>query len=255
MIEVVELSKSYGNVKAVSNISFVANKGEILGFLGPNGAGKSTTMRMLVTYLPPTSGTAKVAGHDILTEANEVRKCIGYLPETPPLYDDMTVTEYLTFVANLKGIPRGSVKSSVNTALEKCFLTEVRNKLCQHLSRGYKQRAGLAQAIIHDPKVIILDEPTSGLDPRQIIEIRQLIKSLAEERTVVLSTHILPEVSMVCNRVVVINRGEVVLEGALSEIVKDKSLEEVFIECVSMEAGLSNGAGQFSGDHKQAHMG
>ncbi|MCO6429293.1 MAG: ABC transporter ATP-binding protein [Deltaproteobacteria bacterium] len=235
MIEVKNLTKRYGEFLAVSDVSFSAAKGEVVGFLGPNGAGKTTTIRMLATYLPPSAGTATIAGYDINSQSNEVRKQIGYLPETPPLYEDMTVQEYLLFVARIKGIERSEIKASVDHALQICFIADVRNKLCRHLSRGYRQRVGLAQAIIHKPGVVILDEPTSGLDPRQIIEIRQLIASLAKNHTVILSTHILPEVSMVCNKVVIINRGRVVLENSLSEVVKSKSLEQVFLECVSTE--------------------
>ena len=235
MIEVTNLQKRYGDYIAVSDVCFSAKKGEIVGFLGPNGAGKTTTIRMLATFLPPSSGTAKVAGFDILTQADQVRKRIGYLPETPPLYGEMTVREYLTFVARIKGIPSANVAERIDYSLEQCFLKEVRNKLCQHLSRGYRQRVGLAQAIIHDPDVIILDEPTSGLDPKQIIEIRQTISSLAANHTVILSTHILPEVSMVCSKVVIINKGKVVLESDLKDLSKDRSLEQVFIESVSAE--------------------
>jgi ABC-2 type transport system ATP-binding protein len=239
MIEVKALSKYYADYAAVKNVSFSAAKGEIVGFLGPNGAGKTTTIRMLATFMPPTSGTALIAGHDILSQSNEVRKKIGYLPENPPLYDEMTVKEYLFFVARIKGIPSSVLKESVESAVEKCFLKDVSHKLCRHLSRGYKQRVGLAQAIIHNPEVIILDEPTSGLDPRQIIEIRQLIASLSQNHTVILSTHILPEVTMVCTKVVIINRGEIVLESSLKDAVKDKSLEQVFLECVSREDAQS----------------
>jgi len=239
MIEVKSLSKRYGDYSAVSQISFSVNKGEIVGFLGPNGAGKTTTIRMLATYLPPSSGTAIVAGYDILTQSNEVRKRIGYLPETPPLYDEMTVTEYLNFVARIKGVPGKQVRSRVDQAIQKCFLGGVRRRLCQHLSKGFRQRVGLAQAIIHEPEVIILDEPTSGLDPRQIIEIRQLISSLAQNHTVILSTHILPEVTMVCSKVVIISHGRIVLENALSEVVKDKTLEQVFLECVSSDDAVN----------------
>ena len=239
MIDVKGLTKRYGDYNAVSNISFTANKGEIVGFLGPNGAGKTTTIRMLATYLPPTCGTAVIADHDIISNSAEVRKRIGYLPENPPLYDEMTVTEYLRFVARIKGISGSQVRAKVDSALERCFLGEVRNRLCQHLSKGYRQRVGLAQAIIHDPEVIILDEPTSGLDPRQIIEIRQLISSLAQNHTVILSTHILPEVTMVCSKVVIINRGRIVLENSLSEVVKTRTLEQVFLDCVSSEQAVS----------------
>jgi len=235
MIEVDGLTKKYGDYVAVSDVRFSAGQGEILGFLGPNGAGKTTTIRMLATYLPPSSGTARVAGYDILTQADQVRRQIGYLPENPPLYGEMTVEEYLRFVGEIKGVPRASLKTRVDETIERCFIKEVRRKLCHHLSRGYRQRVGLAQAILHDPRVIILDEPTSGLDPKQIIEIRQLIKSLAQMHTVILSTHILPEVSMLCNKVVIINRGRIVMERSLSDITRDKTLEQVFLESVTKE--------------------
>ena len=241
MIEVNKLAKRYADYTAVSEVSFSAAKGDIVGFLGPNGAGKTTTIRMLATFLPPTSGTATVAGYDILTQSEEVRKRIGYLPETPPLYGEMTIAEYLKFVAEIKGVPRGSIKSRVEESIERCFLKDVRNKLCQHLSRGYRQRVGLAQAIIHNPEVIILDEPTSGLDPKQIIEIRQMIAGLAQDHTVILSTHILPEVSMVCNKVVIINRGKIVLEAGLKDLVKDGSLEQIFIERIAAEDTMQAG--------------
>lgn len=242
MIEVQGLSKSYGDYQAVANVSFTAGKGEIVGFLGPNGAGKTTTIRMLATYLPPTSGSAKVAGFDVVTQADEVRRRIGYLPENPPLYGEMTVREYLKFIAEIKGVPRAQLPERVNEVMERCFISDVRNKLCQHLSRGYRQRVGLAQAIMHDPDVIILDEPTSGLDPKQIIEIRRLIKSLGEKHTVLLSTHILPEVAMVCSKVVIVNRGRVVVEGPLSHLSRDKSLEQVFLESVSQDGGVEAAA-------------
>jgi ABC-2 type transport system ATP-binding protein len=235
MIEVQGLKKAYGDFVAVENVTFSAERGQILGFLGPNGAGKTTTIRMLATYMPPSDGTARIAGYDILTQADEVRRRIGYLPETPPLYGEMTVEEYLYFVGRIKGVPGKELKDRVKKGLEQCFLTGVRDKLCQHLSKGYRQRVGLAQAILHDPPVIILDEPTSGLDPRQIIDIRKLIASLAEDHTVVLSTHILPEVSMVCSKVVIVNRGRVVLEGLLADVVRGTSLEQIFLECVSRE--------------------
>jgi ABC-type multidrug transport system ATPase subunit len=235
MIEVSHLSKSYGDYTAVSDVSFSASKGEIVGFLGPNGAGKTTTIRMLATYLPPSAGRASIAGFDIVTQADEVRKRIGYLPENPPLYPEMTVREYLWFIAEIKGVPRSAMVERVDQVMERCFIKDVRNKLCQHLSRGYRQRVGLAQAIIHDPEVIILDEPTSGLDPKQIIEIRQLIRSLGQSHTVLLSTHILPEVSMVCNKVVIINRGKVVIESALNQLTREKDLEQIFLESVSRE--------------------
>ena len=239
MIEVTSLSKTYGDYTAVSNVSFSADKGDVVGFLGPNGAGKTTTIRMLATYLPPTSGTASIAGFDVVRQADEVRRRIGYLPENPPLYPEMTVFEYLKFIAEIKGVPRATVRSRIEEVLEQCFIADVRNKLCQHLSRGYRQRVGLAKAIINDPEVIILDEPTSGLDPKQIIEIRQLIRSLGESHTVLLSTHILPEVSMVCNKVVIISNGRVVIESSLDDLTKEKDLEQIFIESVSREEALS----------------
>ena len=238
MIEVRGLSKSYGDYQAVADISFTAGKGEIVGFLGPNGAGKTTTIRMLATYLPPTAGSATVAGFNVVTQADEVRKRIGYLPENPPLYGEMKVVEYLKFIAEIKGVARSRISARVDEVMEQCFVADVRAKLCNHLSRGYRQRVGLAQAIMNDPEVIILDEPTSGLDPKQIIEIRKLIRSLGERHTVLLSTHILPEVAMVCDKVVIVNRGRVVVEGPLSQISRDKSLEQVFLESVSQDGGI-----------------
>ena len=242
MIQVDGLWKSYGDFAAVSGVKFSAKKGDIVGFLGPNGAGKTTTLRMLVTYMPPSSGSARVAGYDIITQADEVRRRIGYLPETPPLYGEMTVTEFLIFVARIKGIAGRQVKEKVEQAIERCFLREVAGRTCQHLSRGFRQRVGIAQAIIHDPEVIVLDEPTSGLDPKQIIQIREMIKGLAADHTVVLSTHILPEVSMVCNKVVIINRGQVVMESYLNELRAGQSLEQVFMEAVGAEQGMSKQA-------------
>ena len=212
MIEVDSLTKRYGRATAVDAISFKVEKGEILGFLGPNGAGKTTTMRILTCYLPPTEGAARVAGHDVFAQPMEVKKRVGYLPETPPLYPDMEVGEYLDFCARIKGVPGGERKGRVADAIEKCRVGDVRGKLIAKLSKGYRQRVGLAQAILHNPDVLILDEPTAGLDPKQIIETRELIKGLGGSHTVVLSTHILPEVSMTCGRVVIINKGRVVAE-------------------------------------------
>jgi ABC-type multidrug transport system ATPase subunit len=238
MIEAKHLAKRYGDYEAVSGVSFSAQKGEIVGFLGPNGAGKTSTIRMLATYLPPSSGTALVAGYDILTQADQVRRRIGYLPENPPLYGELTIEEYLKFVARIKCIPSSAIQQAVEQSIERCCLGDVRRKLCRHLSRGYRQRAGIAQAIIHNPEVIILDEPTSGLDPRQITEIRQMIAALGKDHTVILSTHILPEVSMVCSKVVIINRGRVIIERPLSELTQGQSLEQVFLDCVSSETGV-----------------
>ena len=212
MIEVDSLTKRYGRATAVDGISFKVEKGEILGFLGPNGAGKTTTMRILTCYLPPTEGKARVAGHDVFAEPMEVKKRVGYLPETPPLYPDMEVVEYLDFCARIKGVASADRKARVAEAIEKCRVGDVRDKLIAKLSKGYRQRVGLAQAILHNPDVLILDEPTAGLDPKQIIETRELIRALGGSHTVVLSTHILPEVSMTCGRVVIINKGRVVAE-------------------------------------------
>jgi ABC-2 type transport system ATP-binding protein len=212
MIEVVNLTKRYGRHTAVDGISFTAHKGEILGFLGPNGAGKTTTMRILTCYLPPTEGTARVAGYDVFEAPMEVKRRMGYVPETPPLYPDMDVDTFLDFCAEIKGVPRSLRKGRIAEATEKCRLGDVRKKLIGRLSKGYRQRVGLAQAILHSPEVLILDEPTAGLDPKQIIETRELIRSLGGDHTIILSTHILPEVSMTCGRVVIINKGRVVAE-------------------------------------------
>ncbi len=209
MIEVQDLTKAYGAVTAVDHVSFTVNKGEILGFLGPNGAGKTTTMRILTGYMPATSGTAKIAGFDVFGDSMEVRRHIGYLPETPPVYPDMTVEDYLDFVARIKNVPAANRAARVTEAMQKTNLEDRRAELIKRLSRGYKQRVGIAQALVHDPDVIILDEPTVGLDPKQIIEVRHLIKGLAGSHTIILSTHILPEVSMTCDRVVIINKGKI----------------------------------------------
>jgi ABC-2 type transport system ATP-binding protein len=210
MIEVEHLSKIYGSTPAISDVTFNVEAGEILGFLGPNGAGKTTTMRILAGYLPATKGTARVAGFDVHENSLSVRQKIGYLPENPPLYPEMTVEGFLYFVARIKGVPAGDRAAKVQTALSKCNLTDRRYTIIRKLSKGFRQRVGIAQAIVHDPPAIILDEPTVGLDPRQIIDVRNLIKSLAGDHTIILSTHILPEVSMTCSRVAIINRGKVV---------------------------------------------
>ncbi len=210
MIEADKLTKYYDKHTAIRDVSFKVEKGEIVGFLGPNGAGKTTTMRILTGFLPPTSGTARVAGYDVLTESLQVRRRIGYLPENVPLYTDMKVTNYLEFVAEVKGVERGNRRHKIGEVMEKCGLAEVRRTLIGALSRGYRQRVGIAQALLNDPEVLILDEPTIGLDPKQIIEIRQLIKALAGQSTIILSTHILPEVSMICHRVIILNNGQVV---------------------------------------------
>jgi ABC-2 type transport system ATP-binding protein len=212
MIEVQHLTKRYGPFTAVNDVSFKVEKGEILGFLGPNGAGKTTTMRVLTGYMPATEGTAVVAGYDVFANPLEAKRHTGYLPETPPLYPDMTVRDYLTFVGKLKLGPVGAAerRQRVDTAMRKAHVDDMANRACGKLSKGYRQRVGLAQALIHDPDVLILDEPTAGLDPKQIIETRDLIRSLAGNHTIILSTHILPEVSQTCQRVVIINKGHVV---------------------------------------------
>jgi ABC-2 type transport system ATP-binding protein len=209
VIEVQNLSKHYGPFKAVDDVSFRAEAGEILGFLGPNGAGKTTTMRIITGYMPATEGKASVAGFDVFEQPIEAKKRTGYLPETPPLYPDMTVREYLTFVAKIKGV-RKDVKGRVDEVMKKTWVADMADRHCAKLSKGYKQRVGLAQALIHNPDVLVLDEPTAGLDPRQIIETRQLIRELAGSHTIVLSTHILPEVAQTCQKVVIINKGKVV---------------------------------------------
>ncbi|HEX6217092.1 MAG TPA: ABC transporter ATP-binding protein [Vicinamibacterales bacterium] len=209
MIEVQNLSKHYGPVKAVDDVSFRAEAGEILGFLGPNGAGKTTTMRIITGYMPASGGKASVAGFDVFDQPLEAKRRTGYLPETPPLYPDMTVREYLNFVARIKGV-RKDIKSAVDAVMKKTWVSDMANRHCSKLSKGYKQRVGLAQALIHSPDVLVLDEPTAGLDPKQIIETRQLIRELAGSHTIVLSTHILPEVAQTCQKVVIINKGKVV---------------------------------------------
>ncbi len=210
MIEVEHLSKTYGSTPAINDVTFSVEPGEILGFLGPNGAGKTTTMRILAGYLPATEGKARIAGFDVNDDSLAVRQRIGYLPETPPLYPEMTVEGFLHFVARIKGISAGDRANKVTAAITRCNLEEKRQVIIRKLSKGYRQRVGIAQAIVHDPPAIILDEPTVGLDPRQIIEVRNLIKSLAGTHTIILSTHILPEVSMTCSRVAIINKGKLV---------------------------------------------
>ena len=220
MIEVQNLTKNYGPVNAIRDVSFNVAPGEIVGFLGPNGAGKSTTMRILACFMPASSGSARVAGFDVFRESMEVRRRIGYLPESVPLYGDMRVAAYLDFVAEVKGVPRASRRKRVAEVMDRCLIADVQSRLIRNLSKGYRQRVGLAQAIVSDPHVLILDEPTIGLDPRQIAEIRSLIKSLAGEHTVILSTHILPEVAMVCSGVVIINRGGIVAQGPIDRLVE-----------------------------------
>jgi ABC-2 type transport system ATP-binding protein len=235
MIEVRNLTKRYGELTAIRGISFTVAKGEVLGFLGPNGAGKTTTMRIVTGYMPATEGTVAVDGFDVFENSFEVRKRIGYLPENPPLYGDMTVESFLRFVARIKGVAKAAVGDATEKALDTCGLTHVRGRLTGNLSKGYRQRVGLAQALIHDPPVLVLDEPTIGLDPRQIIEIRSLIRHLAGDRTVILSTHILPEVAQICEKVVILSEGRVVLEDRLENLTQGATLEEVFLRAISRD--------------------
>ncbi|MCX6638283.1 MAG: ATP-binding cassette domain-containing protein [Acidobacteria bacterium] len=218
MIRVEGLTKRYGRNVAVDNISFGVQKGQIVGFLGPNGAGKTTTMRVLTCFLPPTAGTAEVAGYDVLAAPMEVKRRIGYLPESPPLYPEMEVIEYLVFVGRLKGIGKADLARRVDDVIERTAIGDVRTKLLGRLSRGYRQRVGLAQALIHNPDVLILDEPTAGLDPKQIIETRQLIRGLAGNHTIILSTHILPEVEQTCEQVVIISKGKLVATDSVQNL-------------------------------------
>jgi ABC-2 type transport system ATP-binding protein len=213
MIQVESLTKDYGPTRAVDQVTFNVRKGEVLGFLGPNGAGKSTTMKILTCYLAPTAGQAKVAGYDVFDQSLEVRRRIGYLPEDTPIYRDMTVREYLEFAADMRSMPRDRSAARIKEIGGRCGLSEVAGKLVGELSKGYRQRLGLAQALLHDPDILILDEPTSGLDPNQIVEIRSLIKEIGREKTVILSTHILPEVQATCSRIVIISGGKLVADG------------------------------------------
>ena len=245
MITVKELTKRYAHNTAVDHISFEIQKGQIVGFLGPNGAGKTTTMRMLTCFLTPTGGTATVAGFDILEQPLEVKKRIGYLPETPPVYQEMRIGEYLSFVGQLKGLSGAELRSRVDYVCERCSVADVRNKLIGKLSKGYRQRVGLAQAIIHNPDVLILDEPTAGLDPKQINETRDLIKSLAGDHTIILSTHILPEVSQTCEQVIIINKGKIVATDSVSNLQnRARSGESVLVEVAGRNGSLDPAAVQ-----------
>jgi ABC-2 type transport system ATP-binding protein len=231
MITVSELTKRYARNTAVDHISFEVAKGQIVGFLGPNGAGKTTTMRMLTCFLPPTSGTATVAGYDVLEKPMEVKKRIGYLPETPPLYLEMRTVEYLEFVGKLKGLSGAELRQRVDVVCERCAIVDVKGNLLGKLSKGYRQRVGLAQAIIHNPDVLILDEPTAGLDPKQINETRDLIRSLAGDHTIILSTHILPEVEQTCQQVIIINKGKLVATGSVANLQnRARGAESVLVE-------------------------
>jgi ABC-2 type transport system ATP-binding protein len=244
VIEVQHLSKRYGRVTAVDDVSFRVERGEILGFLGPNGAGKTTTMRILTGYMPATEGKAIVAGFDVFDQPIEAKQRTGYLPETPPLYPDMTVLEYLSFVAKIKGVPAAGRKQRIDHVMERTRVADMAGRLCSKLSKGYKQRVGLAQALIHNPDVLILDEPTAGLDPKQIIETRQLIKELAGDHTIILSTHILPEVSQTCQRIVIISKGKVVAVDTPDNLTaRLRGSETMYVQ---VDAGGANAAAALS---------
>src|SRR5204862_1956790 len=239
MITVKEVTKRYARNTAVDHISFEVEKGRIVGFLGPNAAGKTTTMRMLTCFLPPTSGTATVAGFDVLEQPLEVKKRIGYLPEMPPLYPEMITGEYLSFVGKLKGLSGAELSKRIDHVCERCAITDVKKKQLGKLSRGYRQRVGLAQAIIHNPEVLILDEPTAGLDPKQINETRDLIKSLAGDHTIILSTHILPEVEQTCEQVIIISKGKLVATDSVSNLrARGRGAESVLVEVGSRDGAL-----------------
>ena len=239
MIEVKGLTKNYGDLTAVQDISFTVEKGQIIGFLGPNGAGKSTTMRVLTGFFPATAGTATIDGFEVHENPIEVKRRVGYLPERVPLYEEMTVKAFLTFVAKSKGIKRSEIKEEINRVLDRCGLEAMAPRTISNLSKGYRQRVGLAQAILGSPPVLILDEPTSGLDPKQIIEIRQMIKDLAGDHTVLISTHILPEVSMICDHVIIINQGKVVTRDSMENLTAKggQSLEDAFMAALANDRG------------------
>src|SRR2546421_14545 len=247
MISVKELTKRYARTLAVDHISFEVAKGEIVGFLGPNGAGKTTTMRMLTGFLLPTSGTATVAGFDVLEKPLEVKRRIGYLPETPPLYHEMITDEYLSFVGKLKGLSGAELTKRIEHVCERCAITDVKKKQLGKLSRGYRQRVGLAQAIIHNPEVLILDEPTAGLDPKQINETRDLIKGLAGDHTIILSTHILPEVEQTCEQVIIINKGKLVATDSVNNLQnRARGAESLLVEVAG-----GNGSGDSTGGQQR----
>ena len=224
MIEVSGLSKRYGDVRAVDRLTFSIGRGEIVGFLGPNGAGKTTTMRMLTTYLVPTSGRASVSGHDVLDEPLAVRKTVGYLPENVPLYPEMRVREYLSYRAKLKDVPRSKRRSAIDHVLSRCGLVEFERRIVGQLSKGYRQRVGLAESLVHDPDLLILDEPTAGLDPIQVREVRSLIRELGERHTILLSTHIMSEVEAVCSRVILIAAGRIAIDDRLDRIQTESAI-------------------------------
>ena len=241
MIEVKDLTKNYGSIAAVQGLSFEIGKGEIVGFLGPNGAGKSTTMRILTGFFPASRGTARIAGFEVHAEPLEVKKRVGYMPERVPLYDEMTVSAFLEYAGTIKGVAKKDLRAETERVAERCGLADMRPRLIRNLSKGYRQRVGLAQALIGSPPVIILDEPTAGLDPKQIVDIRQMIKELGKEHTILLSTHILPEVQMVCERVIIIHRGRLVTQARMEELTGagGRTLEDAFMAAISSEAEVA----------------
>ena len=231
MINVVNLSKHYDETKAISDITFNVKEGEVLGFLGPNGAGKTTTMRIIAGYIKASSGEVSVAGHDVFTQSLDARRLIGYLPENNPLYLDMTVRSFLYFMAEINAVPKKQRKEAVDRAIKKCWLEDVKHRIIGRLSKGYRQRVGIAHAIVHNPKILILDEPTIGLDPRQIIQVREMIRELRKSHTLIISTHILPEVSMVCDRALIINKGNFVAMGSPDSLVSRlKGEDQIYLE-------------------------
>jgi ABC-2 type transport system ATP-binding protein len=255
MIEVKALTKLYGTVAAIENVSFDVAQGEIVGFLGPNGAGKSTTMRILTGFTPATSGTAKVAGFFVEDDPIEVKRRLGYMPESVPLYPEMLVASFLNYVAEVKGLPRAERKREVGRVMERSGLQDMGKRILRNLSKGYKQRVGLAQALIGNPPVLILDEPTAGLDPKQIIEIRQMIKELAEQHTVLLSTHILPEVSMICERVIIINRGRIVAQDTMENLTRGKQRAAIEVEASGVTETVLNVLQSIDGVSKVERLG
>ncbi len=251
MIEVRDLTKSYGLNKAIDSLNFTVSKGEVVGFLGPNGAGKSTTMKIITGFMAPTSGQASIAGFDVFESPLEVKKRIGYLPENPPVYGDMLVTDYLKFVAELKGVEKNKIQKNVSMALEKTNLGSVSQRLIQNLSKGFRQRVGIAQALVSDPEVLILDEPTVGLDPKQVAEIRDLIKELRGQHTIILSTHILPEVQATCERIIIIHRGHIVAQDSLANLSSlQKGVRKIQLKVRRNSSELATGLKNISGVQK-----
>lgn len=253
MIEVTSLSKRYGEHTAIDSLNFSVKKGEVVGFLGPNGAGKSTTMKIITGFMAPSSGSARIGGVDVFENPIEVKKRIGYLPETPPVYLDMTVSEYLRYVAELKTVPRSEISRLVDRAIEKTNMGEVRNRLIRNLSKGFRQRAGIAQALVSEPEVLVLDEPTVGLDPKQVAEIRDLIKQLRGHHTIILSTHILPEVQATCERIIIINRGRIVAQDSLENLSSLQSGgRKVNLKVRKASESVSQSLARIKGVHKVA---